>query len=253
MPGFLTGPHPRAFAHRGGGEVAPENTAAAFRNAVEIGFEYLETDVHLTADNRIVAFHDETLDRVTDRTGKISDLPWSEIASARLGGEHRIPLLEELFDEFPTTRFNIDAKDDRVVGPLATLLQQRREVDRVCVASFSDARLAELARRLGPDLCQALGPRQIAKLTAAAMGAPVGGITGQCAQVPTSAKGKRIVDQRFVEEAHERDIEVHVWTVDGVGEMHHLLDLGVDGIMTDQPEVLRDVLVERGEWHGTAT
>jgi glycerophosphoryl diester phosphodiesterase len=253
MPNFLAGPHPRAFAHRGGDEVAPENTLEAFRSADELGYQYLETDVHLTKDGEVVAFHDDTLDRVTDSVGMIADLPWSAINKARVDDKYRIPLLEELLEEFPRSFFNIDPKEDRVVDPLASLLQTRNEAGRVCVGSFSDRRLAELSSRLGPELCTALGPRQIAKLSAVARGLPAGQIQGNCAQVPVQVRGRRLVDRRFVDAAQQRNIEVHVWTVNDADEMHRLLDLGVDGIMSDKPAVLKDVLLARGQWHSWNT
>ena len=250
MHGFLAGDPPRAFAHRGGDEVAPENTMAAFQDAVDLGYVYLETAVHLTADGRVVAFHDDTLDRVSDGTGKIAELPWKEVAQATVGDGHRVPLLEELLDAFPAQLLNIDPNHDAVVGPLGDLIQRRGLTDRVCVGSFSDARLAELRRRLGAGLCLGLGPRQVAKLVAASRGAPVGQIRGRCAQVSAKHRGRRLVDRRLVETAHERGLEVHVWTVNDAAEMQQLLDLGVDGIMTDRPSVLKDVLVSRAQWRG---
>lgn len=248
MPRFLDGPRPRAFAHRGGSEAAPENTPAAFAAAVALGFRYLETDVHLTRDGQVVAFHDGTLDRVTDRSGRIAELTWDEVSSARVEGGYRIPLLVELLDAFPEAYFNIDPKDDLVVTPLADLLQQTAAVHRVCIGSFSGPRLDELANRLGPSLCRAIGPGHIVRLAAASMGLPFRAVVGSCAQVPTHVRGRRLVTRRFIETAHSHELEIHVWTVNGAAEMHHLLDLGADGIMTDRPAVLKDVLQARGQW-----
>lgn len=248
---FLDHPGPLAFAHRGAhGPGGPgENTMAAFATAVDLGYRYLETDVHLTADGVVVAFHDDHLDRVTDMTGALADLPWSDVREARVGkGGDPVPRLDELLERFPDVRINIDPKHDRVVGPLADVVDRAGAVDRVCCGSFSDARLADLRARLGPELCTSLGPRATGRVAAAAFGAPAGTPPGPCVQVPTHIKGVRLVTPRFVRTAHALDLQIHVWTVDDPVEMDELLDLGVDGIMTDRADVLRDVLHSRGEW-----
>ncbi|MCU0273291.1 MAG: glycerophosphodiester phosphodiesterase [Acidimicrobiales bacterium] len=245
---FLDHPAPLAFAHRGGAGDWPENTWPAFRNAVELGYRYLETDVHVTADGVLVAFHDERLDRVTDRTGAIAERSWAEIAEARVDGREPVVLLEELLTAFPTHRFNLDPKADAVVEPLARLLVTLGALDRVCLGSFSDRRLARLRELLGPVLCTSAGPRGTTRMRAASYGAPVRPDDAGCLQVPVRARGVRLVDRRFVDAAHARGMQVHVWTVDDPAEMHELLDLGVDGIMTDRPAVLRAVLTERGAW-----
>jgi hypothetical protein len=143
VTGYLDGPPPRAFAHRGwhvDDLSGLENSMPAFRRAYDEGFRYLETDVHATADGRLVAFHDLSLDRVTDRVGPIATLPWSEVSRARIAGTEPIPLLADLLEEFPDARFNIDAKADPAVGPLAELIRRTGTGDRVCLGSFSDRR-----------------------------------------------------------------------------------------------------------------
>ena len=237
------------FAHRGGASDAPENTLPAFARAVELGYRYLETDTHVTADGVLVAFHDEVLDRVTDRTGRIDQLPWSEVSRARLDGGEGVPLLEDLLGTFPDVRINIDPKHDGAVEPLAEALRRTNAVERVGVGSFSDRRLADLRLRVGSDLCTSLGPKGIARLMLAGRGVPVGRFAAGCAQVPVRAKDRVVVtDRRFVDAAHRRGMQVHVWTVDDPAEMHRLLDLGVDGLMTDRPSVLKQVLESRGLW-----
>lgn len=246
---YLAHPGPIPFAHRGGALDAPENSMEAFAEAVDLGYRYLETDVHLTVDGVLVAFHDPLLDRVTDRNGAIAELRWSDVSAARVEGTGTIPTLEQLLDAFPSARFNIDPKSDASLEPLVTALQRLEAVDRVCLGSFSDRRLARARERLGPRLCTSLGPRQVAALRAASVRVPAGRIDGACVQVPATARGVPIVTRRFVDEAHRRRLPVHVWTVDDPAEMHRLLDLGVDGLMTDRPRVLRTVLEERGVWH----
>ena len=246
---FLDWPGPLAFAHRGGASEVPENTMPAFEHAVRLGFRYLETDAHITADGVLVAFHDDRLDRVTDRTGVIAELPWSEVRRAKVGGREPIPLLEDLLTAWPDVRINIDPKQDAVAAPLARVLRHTATVDRVCVGAFSDRRIAHVRELAGPGLCTSMGPREVARLVAAARGLPGGaGITSPCAQVPARQGRLPLVTQGFVAAAHRRGVQVHVWTVDDADEMVRLLDLGVDGLMTDRPQVLKDVLVERGTW-----
>jgi glycerophosphoryl diester phosphodiesterase len=116
------------------------------------------------------------------------------------------------------------------------------------VGSFSDRRLATLRGRLGTDLCTSLGPRGLARLRGASYRLPAGSFAAGCAQVPRLVRGRVLVDERFVSTAHEQGLQVHVWTIDDPDTMSELLDLGVDGIMTDRPAVLRGVLEGRGEW-----
>ncbi len=241
---FLDWPAPIAFAHRGGASEAPENTMPAFERAVGLGYRYLETDVHTTADGVVVAFHDEDLSRTCGRPGLISELPWREVATARVDGREPIPRLIDLLEAWPDARLNIDCKTDRVADPLADELGRTGVLDRVCVGAFSDRRLLRLRRRLGPSLCTSAGPIELALLRFI-------GVTGgavMAAQAPVRRGRITIINERFVARAHRRRIEVHVWTIDDAAEMGRLLDIGVDGIMTDRPVVLRDVLAARGQW-----
>ncbi|MCP3937547.1 MAG: glycerophosphodiester phosphodiesterase [Actinomycetia bacterium] len=251
---FLDHPSPIAFAHRGGATDQPENTMPAFENAVALGYGYIETDVHVTADGVLVAFHDSTLDRVTDKTGRINDLTWTQVAQARVvgidGTNASIPRFDELLDTFPDVRFNIDPKEETSTEPLMQLLADRDCLERVCVGSFSDRRLRRFAERFGNSICLGLGPRSIARLRFTSLVNRSGSYPGHIAQVPPSSRGIPIVDKRFVEAAHSAELEVHVWTIDDPEQMHRLLDLGVDGVMTDRPRVLREVFMERGIWHG---
>jgi glycerophosphoryl diester phosphodiesterase len=248
-PPFLAHP-PLAFAHRGGAGDWPENTMPAFAGAVALGYRHLETDVHLTADGVLLAFHDDGLDRVTDRTGVIAELPWSEVRTARVGGREPIPRFDELLAAWPDVYVNVDPKHDRSVEPLADAIERAGATERVCIGSFSDRRIARLRARLGPGLCTALGPKGVARLRSASFGVPAGRFEAGCVQVPVAHRGVTIVDDRFVRTAHRLGLQVHVWTVDDADEMTRLLDLGVDGIMTDRPPVLKAVLEARGAWTG---
>ena len=248
---YLEHPGPLAFAHRGAHSPAGpgENTLAAFAAAVDLGYSYVETDVHVTADGVVIAFHDDHLDRVTDRTGAIAELPWSEVQQAKVGADgDPVPRLDELLATWPGLKVNIDPKSDGVVEPLARVLEASGAIDRVCCGSFSDARLVRLRQLLGPELCTALGPRGTARLLGAAFGLPLGTPPAGCSQVPSHVGKLPLVTPRYVRAAHARDMQVHVWTIDDPDEMTALLDLGVDGLMTDRADLLKQVLVDRGEW-----
>lgn len=246
---YLDHPAPLAFAHRGGSADGIENTAAAFRRAAGAGYRYFETDVHASADGRLVAFHDATLDRMTDARGRLSELPWSEIRQARVAGREPLPLFEELLEAFPEARWNVDIKAGPALEPLVDLIRRTDAWDRVCVGSFSEARVARAHRLAGPRLATSYGVRGVLGLRLRSYGIPVALRAGAvCAQVPESQGGVRVVDRRFVREAHARGLQVHVWTVNEPARMAALLDLGVDGIMTDHIETLRTVLSERGAW-----
>ena len=221
----------------------------AFEGASELGYRWVETDAHVTADGVCLAFHDDRLDRVTDRIGLISELPYSVVRDARVDGREPIPLMEDLLGAFPDLRVNIDPKADSAVDALAAVIERTGSIDRVCVGSFSDQRITRLRDALGPRLCTSLGPKAIARLRGGSYGLPTGKVLGACAQVPHTFKGRAITDRRFVDRAHAAGLQVHVWTIDDPDEMHLLLDLGVDGIMTDRPAVLREVLRSRGAWY----
>ena len=221
----------------------------AFQRAVDLGYRYLETDVQVTADGVLVAFHDNDLSRTTGRVGRISDLPWAQVSEARVDGREPIPLLEDLLGSFPDARLNIDCKTDEAVEALVATLCRTDSLRRVCVGAFSTSRLRRLRSLLGPELCTSLGPGEVVRWLLHSR-APIPGLmpSAPCAQVPVAMKGIRVVTERTVERAHEAGMAVHVWTIDDADEMHRLLDLGVDGIMTDRPSVLLDVLRSRNLW-----
>ncbi|HYN92708.1 MAG TPA: glycerophosphodiester phosphodiesterase family protein [Pilimelia sp.] len=252
MPRFayLAAPAPLAFAHRGGAAAGDENTAEAFARAVALGYRYVETDVHATADGVPVVFHDECLQRLTGRAGRVDALRWADLATVRVGGAAAVPALADVLTAWPDVRFNIDVKADAAVVPAVRAVLAAGAADRVLLASFSDARLARLRSLAGPAVATSLGMRSVARLRA-------GSLTGRrlalppsvaAAQVPPRYRGLPVVDRRFVSYAHRLGLHVHVWTIDEPAEMHRLLDLGVDGIMTDRVDVLRDVYSSRGLW-----
>ncbi|MDG4751682.1 glycerophosphodiester phosphodiesterase family protein [Micromonospora sp. WMMD718] len=248
--GYLDAPAPLAFAHRGGAADGDENTAAAFARAVALGYRYVETDVHATADGVPVVFHDPTLRRVTGEPGRIADLRWADLASVRVGGAALVPRLDEVLGAWPQVRFNIDVKSDGGVAPTVATVTRVRAGGRVLLASFSDARLARLRALAGPKVATSLGMRGVARLRLASLhGRPLRlPPSVVAAQVPVAFGRVPVADRRFLAYCHRIGLQVHVWTIDDPAQMHHLLDLGADGIMTDHVSVLRDVYRSRGHW-----
>ncbi|GAA3781686.1 glycerophosphodiester phosphodiesterase family protein [Micromonospora maritima] len=248
--GYLDAPAPLAFAHRGGAADGDENTAAAFARAVALGYRYVETDVHATADGVPVVFHDPTLRRVTGEAGRIADLRWADLASVRVGGAALVPRLDDVLGAWPQVRFNVDVKADGGVEPTVEAVARVGAADRVLLASFSDARLTRLRALAGPKVASSLGMRGVARLRMASLhGRPLRlPPSVVAAQVPVSYGRIRVVDRRLLAYCHRIGLQVHVWTIDEPAQMHHLLDLGVDGIMTDHVGVLRDVYRSRGHW-----
>ncbi len=252
---YFAAPRPIGLAHRGGAlhpaNVDRENSLAAFRTAVDLGYRYLETDVHATADGVLVAFHDDRLERVTDGAGRIADLPWAQVRRARIAGREEIPTLDAVLEELPDTRVNIDVKAPGAVGPLAATIRSHRALDRVCVGSFSERRLRAIRRLLGPRLATAAGPVGVAaaRFVPSSLSrwvrspAPV-------LQLPVrhrvAGRDLLLVTSGLVDRLHRAGKHLHVWTIDDADEMHRLLDLGVDGIVSDRIDVLKEVLAARG-------
>ncbi|MGW7199293.1 glycerophosphodiester phosphodiesterase family protein, partial [Streptomyces chryseus] len=186
---------------------------------------------------------------VTDGRGRIAALPWNAVSRARVAGKEPLPLFEELLEEFPDARWNVDIKAEAALAPLVDLVRATGAWDRICVGSFNENRVARAQRLAGPRLATSFGTAGVLGLWLRARSLPAAVRRGAvCAQVPETQNGVRVVDHRFVRTAHALGLQVHVWTVNDPGRMAALLDLGVDGIMTDHIESLRTVLTERGAW-----
>lgn len=253
------GESPLVMAHRGGGNEHPENSIEAFEAMRQAGFTYMETDAHVTSDGVAIIAHDPMLDRITDGSGLISNHPWHEIMKLRDESGNRLLRVDELLDTFPELVFNIDAKTDGVAQPLIDAICRTNSIDRVCVASFSEKRLRFIRREL-PRVATSLGVRAIGQLVMAAkLPASLGtrmlrAVPGperhaEAAQVPVVHRSVKVVNERFVNTAHKRGIAVHVWTIDDLETVELLLTLGVDGIITDEPTAVRDMLKARGLAH----
>lgn len=252
---------PVAIAHRGSRVLWPENTDTSFRSAYQLGYRHFETDVHLTADGVLVCFHDPTVDRTTNATGRVEEMTLVELQALDAGYRHatpdgysfrdngsRVPTLEWLLTTFTDVSVVVDMKSDGLAGPLASLIDALDAHDRLIVGSFSETRLAEFRHHSRGRVATSAGPTS-ARLWVLA--SRVGrGVHGDEAalQLPTHMRGIRVVDEKLVAAAHRSGVQVHVWTVNRPSEMVRLLDIGVDGVITDRPDLLKDVLLERGEW-----
>ena len=249
-----------AFAHRGGAEhpdiAGLENTLVAFEHACASGYRYLETDVHVSLDGVLLAFHDDVLDRVTDATGTVARLRHEEIREARIDGREPVPTLAEVFDSLPgDTHFNIDVKSTGSVHALADFVAARGVQDRVLVGSFSNRRMRDFRRITAGTIATSATTSEVAAFVSAP-GLAVARRMGRAfdaLQVPHRHKGLSVTNERLVRRAHAADKHVHVWTIDEPEEMRELIDLGVDGLMTDRTDVLKAFLLEDGRWRESTT
>lgn len=254
---FFQGTYPLAVAHRGGSLVWPENTMLAFRGAVDMGYEYIETDVHTTRDGVIVTIHDETLERTTDGTGPVSAHTLAELkrfdAGYRFstdggktypyrGQDVSIPTLAEVVEAFPDLRLTVEIKQTEppLVDALVDFIDEHRLHDRVLVASFHDGAMAAFRERSGGTVATSAGESEVRRFWLASrlgltrlVRAPYDAI-----DVPVRHGRLTLVDGRFLRAAHRRGLQVHVWTIDEPDEMRRLLALGVDGLMSDRPDLL---------------
>jgi glycerophosphoryl diester phosphodiesterase len=258
-PPYLTHEHPIRFAHRGSRLLWPENTWRAFDGAIEgLGYSYVETDIRITRDGIVVVFHDETLERTTNGVGKVSDWDWEDLrhldAGYRFSPDDEsfpsrgtgvtISRLDDTFDRYPDVCFNIDLKAPRSEWAVAEVIARMRATERTLVGSFNDRRIAKFRRITKSSVATAAGPSaSVAMYAASRVGRTVRrGVDAY--QLPMKVRGGS-VDQKLVDAIHESGAQLHVWTVNDSELMSDLLDLGVDGIVTDRPDILNEVLEER--------
>jgi glycerophosphoryl diester phosphodiesterase len=248
-----------AMAHRGGA-LHPdlrglENTLHAFRHAAQLGYRYLETDVHVTRDGQLVAFHDPVLERMTGRADVLAELRADELAELRIAGDHAVPSMAELLEDLPDCRFNIDLKAPAAVPALAELIERTKAHERVCVGSFSSRSMQRFRRLTGGRVVTAATPREVALFLASSW---VGvsrlvrkrrfAVLQVPHMLPRGADRLPLVTRALVRRAHAAGVHLHVWTVDEPAEMEQLLGLGVDGLITDRTDLLKQVLIDRGLW-----
>ncbi|WP_343076200.1 glycerophosphodiester phosphodiesterase [Natronoglycomyces albus] len=248
---MLAGATPLAFAHRGWSDSQDENSLAAFQRAVDAGCWFMETDVHVTADGVPVLFHDKTLERMTGDQRPICEFTWAQLRTITIAGNPLVPSLAQALNSWDDVRWNLDLKVDAAVDITLETIRRSNAFDRVLVASFSDWRLHRARRLAGPRLATSMGLGEVARLWMASRGRT--GWWGfvrnvPAVQVPARSGAVRVVTPRFVDWAHRLGIQVHVWTINDPDTMRSLLDMGVDGIMTDDLAALTHVYHERGHW-----
>jgi glycerophosphoryl diester phosphodiesterase len=258
--------HPLVMAHQGGNGLWPDNTLYAFEQAVALGVDVLEMDIHSTADGVLVVIHDSTVDRTTDGSGAVHDLTFAELQTLDAGyrwtagdapgselGETfpyrgqgiTVPALEEVFVAFPEMPMNIEIKqaEPSIAAPLCQLIREHGMASRVLVVSFHEEATHEF-RDACPEVVTGTTQNEVialfalSKLFLEAAYSPVAGAV----QVPEYRSGLHVITRRFVDAAHERGLQVHAWTINDEADMRRLTDLGVDGIITDYPDRLLQVL-----------
>jgi glycerophosphoryl diester phosphodiesterase len=229
-----------------------ENALPAFAAVEELGYRYVETDIRTSNDGVPFVFHDPDLKRLTGEAKRIEEMSAKEVADVVLPHGAHIPTLTEALRLFPRLRFNIDLKDLASVGPVVRVLTDEDVLQRVCVASFSERRIAAARHLLGPEVCTGLG---IGGILRVALTSLLPGRTrtdgASVLQIPFRRHGIRLVNQRVVRWAHRAGLVVHVWTLNDRRMIEQALDMGVDGVMTDEPQLLKEILLARGQWRGS--
>lgn len=243
---------PIILAHRGGSLEYPENSRTAFEAMRDKGFRYVETDAQATSDGVAVIFHDPHLERTSDGFGAISEQTWEQIRDVRTDDGSRIMRVDEALHDFPEMIFNIDVKAEGALEPVLAAIERTGAHERVCLASFNSARLKR-ARQAMPSVATSIGNAEAARLFLhaqlprpvrslfPAFGAKYGGSV-QAAQLPLTFKGIFVITPKLIKAAHESGLAVHAWTVNDVETASRLIDWGIDGIVTDRPNFMRQEL-----------
>jgi len=233
----------KVLAHRGGAEESYENTTESFEYSQLLGCEFIETDVQVSSDGIPYIFHDDDLKRILNKPVRFDSLSSNEIDDLSIFNSCKIPKLSETLLRFPNLCFQIDFKTDEVVMPALDVINDMNEFDRVCIASFNSKRLQNV-RSLYPDLCISMGPNEVFKTLLASLNLYKGEIPGDCLQIPMSYYGIKIVSKRFVDFVHSRGLKIMIWTINDIKTFKYLIDLGVDGIITDKPKLLFQTIDE---------
>lgn len=248
------------FAHRGGGGLFPENTLEAFEYSAKMGADVLELDVHSTADGTLVVMHDGTVDRTTDGRGKVSEMTLAELKKLDAGylftnddnatypfrgKKIQIPTLQEIFEKFPAMTFNVEPKQatPSITKPLCEMIRQYKMTEKIIVGSFRQTAVDEF-RAVCPEVATSATPAEVSEFLAMYKAGIAASYSPpfQALQVPVKASFLNVVSKDFVEAAHRQNLQVHVWTINEPDEMRRLIEMNVDGIMTDYPDRLLDLL-----------
>lgn len=256
---YLSAEYPLRFAHRGSRVLWPENTAEAFQGAVDLGYVYIETDIRITRDGVVIVFHDGTLDRVTNGTGRVDqwdladlqrlDAAWwfDEKSDYPLRGTGvRIRTLAEVFETWPDVHFNLDMKGSQMEWAVADVIKRHGREDSTLVGSFVDHRVAKFRRVTRGAVAVAAGPSLAAAMFAASRVGRTVRRTAPAFQLPFDYKSLPL-DRKYIDAIHKSGAQVHAWTVNEAADIHRLLDMGVDGIVSDRPDILNDVIRQRSQ------
>ena len=235
------------FSHRGGSIENDENTLEAFEKSINLGYQYIETDVQHTKDNRLVIFHDNDLKRICNLDVKISDLSFAELQGYKIFNKHKVPLLSEVLNTWSNVYFNIDPKTEKSAYLLLDELKKQKNLNRFCVGSFNSESLNIMRDGLKNKLCTSMSQDEVINFFINRF-LPFFNNNAPCLQIPMYFYGVKIVTKNLVEHVHNSGKKIHVWTINDESEMKTLIDYGVDGIMTDRPKKLKDILQERLLW-----
>lgn len=237
-----------AFAHRGGNDFGPENSLKAFKGAYDNGYKYLETDIHLSKDGYLIAFHDDSIDRVTNKKGKIKNLNLTEIKKSKINGKEEIPVITDLFEELPDCFFSIDCKSDDTVLPLIKIIRDNSLIGRVCIGSFSQKRINLIRKVLGPNLNTSMGPNEIMLSKLLSNFSLNYKFKSNFASLPIKKYGLELLSKKNIRYLKKNNQKVIAWTINDENDMRLLIKRGIDGIMTDNILLLKKVLIEENLW-----
>ena len=241
MKSYLNYSGVAVLAHRGGSIESFENTIESFYYSQSLGCKFIETDVQISSDGIPYIFHDETLKRLTGISKKFSSLDSNEIDRLRIFKSHKIPRLDETLQTFPDMCFQIDVKTDEVAMPALEVIHKCRAEDRVCIASFNSSRLSKVNNKY-PEICLSMGPNEVGKMLLSSFGLYKKTIMGDCLQVPMYYYGIKVVTKRFIDFIHSKGLKICVWTINDEKTFRKLIEMKVDGIITDKPKLLYEVL-----------
>lgn len=236
------------FSHRGGAIENDENTIEAFDSSISLGYEYIETDVQHTKDNKLVIFHDDDLKRICNLNIKIAEINFDELNKIKLFDKHCIPLLSEVLNNWPNINFNIDPKSENSAYLLLEELKNEKNLDRFCVGSFKSSNLNLIREGLNNSVCSSMSQQEVIELFINRLIYPFNSVDAPCLQIPMYFYGVRIVTQDLVDYIHSLGKKIHVWTVNEENEIYSLIDYNVDGIMTDRPAKLKEILIKKSLW-----
>ena len=233
-----------AFAHRGGANDFVENTLEAFEQSINLGFKYIEIDVRATKDNKLVIFHDPDLKRMLNLEIDISSINYDELSNYKINGVHKIPTFLETVSSWPNINFNIDPKSDKSAELLIGELKSVGNLDRFCVGSFDSTKLNKIRNAFDNKLCTSMGTNEVINFYFLRFFG-INSINTPCLQLPYYKNGFKIITAKLIRDAHKFNKKVHAWTIDDPKEISELLDMGIDGIMTDSPELLKNEMAKK--------